>query len=96
LGRGKTFAAFSAITALESLLEMYWIVEYSIGTDAGSLMLAGDCPYTKGRIRNNPVEIVNPTLMLNVFIDSVAFWSWGSLIVLSQAVQGQYRRQHPM
>jgi hypothetical protein len=26
-GRGKTFAAFSAITALESLLAMYWTVE---------------------------------------------------------------------
>jgi hypothetical protein len=75
LGRGKTFAAFSAITALESLVEMYWIVEYSIGTGAGSVVLAGDCPCAKAGIINNPVEIVIPILVLDVLIDFIAFWS---------------------
>jgi hypothetical protein len=75
LGRGKTFAAFSAITALESLLEMNWIVEYSIGADADALVFEVDCPWASEKLINKPIESVILTIPLDVFIVLTACWS---------------------
>jgi hypothetical protein len=45
---------------------------------------------------NNPIENVIPALVQNVLIGLIAYWSWEKFIAVSQAVQGQYRRQHLM
>jgi hypothetical protein len=63
LGRGKTFAAFSAITAMESLLEMY----YSIDTGNGSWTLTGDCPCAKAISIINHDKKVSRIMVLAFF-----------------------------
>jgi hypothetical protein len=67
LGRGKTFAAFSAITAMESLLETYCCEEYSIDTGNGSWTLTGDCPCAKAISIINHDKKVSRIMVLAFF-----------------------------
>jgi hypothetical protein len=68
-------AAFSAITALESSLEMNCTVEYSIGADAGAFVFDVDCPWAIETLINNPIESVILTIPPNDFMALTACWS---------------------